>query len=88
MLIEQLAKNMDSVFVILGVLVLGLGVFYSFSFSGPPSSRLPGSIPWPGRRKELFPITRACIRAFTTGIQTLKDGYDTVNLLGHNSTRS
>lgn len=85
---EQLSKNMNSVFFGLGALILGLGVFFSLSRSGPASSYLPGSIPWAGRRKEIFSMTRACIREFNSGLQILKDGYATVNLLNHNSTES
>lgn len=79
---------MDSLFFGFGALVLGFGIFFSFSRSGPASIRLPGSIHWAGRQKEIFSMTRACIREFNSGLQNLKDGYATVNLLNHNSTES
>lgn len=86
--IQQLALNMGLLFFGFGALVLSYWIFFSFSRSGPAFSNLPRSIHWAGRRKEIFSRTRACIREFASGLQTLKDGYATVNLLDHSSTGS
>ena len=41
-------------------------------------STVPHSVPWAGVRREMFSKTRACVREFTAGLQTLKAGYEQV----------
>lgn len=50
--------------------------------------RLPDTLPWVGRRDEIFAKMRACMREFTVGDRTLVDGYSQVGLLRIYTTSS
>ena len=71
-------------FFSLGIIaLLGLGTSLSWRHTWPTSGRLPASLPWVGLQKGVFAKTRACLREFAAGLQTLADGYSQVGNLGH-----
>jgi hypothetical protein len=44
------------------------------------SGVLPDSLPWTGRRQEVFSKTRACLRQYIRGFADLQNGYLKVRL--------
>jgi hypothetical protein len=44
------------------------------------SGGYPDSLPWTGRRQEIFSKTRACLRQYVRGFADLKSGYLKVGL--------
>ena len=71
----------------LGFLSLALA-WLSYSRLPWPVSDLPSSIPWVGRRNEVFSKLRACIREVFAGLRTLSEGYVTVGVLVSQPDRS
>lgn len=42
---------------------------------------IPSSMNWIGRKKEVFPTLRACVREMLTGLRSMKAGYFKVRTL-------
>ena len=61
-----------------GIITIFVTILMCFLHSWMVMSTVPHSVPWAGVRREMFSKTRACVREFTAGLQTLKAGYEQV----------
>ena len=63
------------------VTAVTLGIVRNLFLTSKDIHIFPKSIPWTGRREEWLSRFRACMREFSSGLESMKAGYDKVRTL-------